>query len=136
VPRHPPNALKSLDYSHYQCSPGVSVLGRTDGITLTVFGKTRYLESCLDCASICLSRGGETPRLARGKHTNKSLHSRCQSAYAPALSRGETVCQAGQAYPGVFIMDGVSRDGGDRRDRTDDLKLAKLPLSQLSYVPS
>ena len=27
-------------------------------------------------------------------------------------------------------------DGGDRRDRTDDLKLAKLPLSQLSYVPS
>jgi hypothetical protein len=27
-------------------------------------------------------------------------------------------------------------DGGDRRDRTDDLKLAKLPLYQLSYVPS
>jgi hypothetical protein len=27
-------------------------------------------------------------------------------------------------------------DGGDRRDRTDDLKLAKLPLSQLSYVPA
>jgi hypothetical protein len=28
------------------------------------------------------------------------------------------------------------RSGGDRRDRTDDLKLAKLPLSQLSYVPA
>ena len=28
------------------------------------------------------------------------------------------------------------RIGGARRDRTDDLKLAKLPLSQLSYVPS
>jgi hypothetical protein len=26
--------------------------------------------------------------------------------------------------------------GGARRDRTDDLKLAKLPLSQLSYGPS
>lgn len=26
-------------------------------------------------------------------------------------------------------------DGGARRDRTDDLKLAKLPLSQLSYGP-
>jgi len=25
--------------------------------------------------------------------------------------------------------------GGDMRDRTADLKLAKLPLSQLSYVP-
>jgi hypothetical protein len=26
-------------------------------------------------------------------------------------------------------------DGGAGRDRTDDLKLAKLPLSQLSYGP-
>jgi hypothetical protein len=26
--------------------------------------------------------------------------------------------------------------GGGRRDRTDDLKLAKLPLSQLSYAPN
>ena len=26
-------------------------------------------------------------------------------------------------------------DGGAGRDRTDDLKLAKLPLSQLSYSP-
>ena len=29
----------------------------------------------------------------------------------------------------------VDQFGGDGRDRTDDLKLAKLPLSQLSYVP-
>ncbi len=27
------------------------------------------------------------------------------------------------------------RAGGGDRDRTDDLKLAKLPLSQLSYAP-
>ena len=27
------------------------------------------------------------------------------------------------------------RNGGAGRDRTDDLKLAKLPLSQLSYSP-
>ena len=33
------------------------------------------------------------------------------------------------------IMSLAGRDGGDRRDRTDDLKLAKLPLSQLSYGP-
>ena len=30
---------------------------------------------------------------------------------------------------------GAKRDGGASRDRTDDLKLAKLPLSQLSYGP-
>ena len=42
----------------------------------------------------------------------------------------------GRADPGVFIMACLQEvDGGDRRDRTDDLKLAKLPLSQLSYVP-
>ena len=32
--------------------------------------------------------------------------------------------------------DDVSGNGGARRDRTDDLKLAKLPLSQLSYGPA
>jgi hypothetical protein len=29
----------------------------------------------------------------------------------------------------------VPKDGGANRDRTDDLKLAKLALSQLSYGP-
>jgi len=29
----------------------------------------------------------------------------------------------------------LAKDGGARRDRTDDLKLAKLALSQLSYGP-
>jgi hypothetical protein len=52
-----------------------------------------------------------------------------------ACSAAKLVSEAGQAYPGLFIMEGCL-DGGDRRDRTDDLKLAKLPLSQLSYVPS
>jgi hypothetical protein len=30
----------------------------------------------------------------------------------------------------------LSRNGGARRNRTDDLKLAKLALSQLSYGPA
>ncbi len=29
----------------------------------------------------------------------------------------------------------MGENGGAGRDRTDDLKLAKLPLSQLSYSP-
>ena len=29
-----------------------------------------------------------------------------------------------------------AKDGGAERDRTDDLKLAKLALSQLSYSPN
>ena len=43
--------------------------------------------------------------------------------------------KAGQACPGTVIML-RSLGGGARRDRTDDLKLAKLPLSQLSYGPN
>ena len=39
---------------------------------------------------------------------------------------------------GFFPQNNYERnldDGGGGRDRTDDLKLAKLPLSQLSYAP-
>jgi hypothetical protein len=35
----------------------------------------------------------------------------------------------------VMLSNSVMRNGGGERDRTDDLKLAKLPLSQLSYTP-
>ena len=48
--------------------------------------------------------------------------------------RCETVWVGG-AVPRAFIMDSGLRTGGARRDRTDDLKLAKLALSQLSYGP-
>jgi hypothetical protein len=34
-----------------------------------------------------------------------------------------------------LIRSDEQRNGGAGRDRTDDLKLAKLPLSQLSYSP-
>ena len=41
---------------------------------------------------------------ARRGHTDKSLHSRCQSAIRTLGTSGETGYQAGQACPGVFIM--------------------------------
>ena len=34
-----------------------------------------------------------------------------------------------------LFADHTNENGGGGRDRTDDLKLAKLPLSQLSYSP-
>ena len=39
--------------------------------------------------------------------------------------------------PGVLVAYAFEfqENGGAGRDRTDDLKLAKLPLSQLSYSP-
>ena len=37
---------------------------------------------------------------------------------------------------GSLLSPTRAKAGGARRDRTDDLKLAKLPLSQLSYGPN
>jgi hypothetical protein len=106
VPRHPPNALKSLDaliINAHPCWPsipkplaqasgpmaGVSNLGRSDR-TDTDLRKT-YM------CSICLSRersshpwpSPETNVPGTGG-TSKSLHSRYQSAYAPGLAASET----------------------------------------------
>jgi hypothetical protein len=50
------------------------------------------------------------------------------------LSIRNSIKKVNRAVP-EFTTD-ILEDGGDRRDRTDDLKLAKLPLYQLSYVPS
>jgi hypothetical protein len=58
-------------------------IGRTD-----IDGLWKDLFSLVfDCASICLSRGSQTPCPARRRHTNKSLHSRCQSAFAQHLCK-------------------------------------------------
>jgi hypothetical protein len=35
----------------------------------------------------------------------------------------------------LFVLGRIARSGGARRDRTDDLLLAKQALSQLSYGP-
>ena len=73
---------------------------------------------------------------ARRRHANKSLHSRCQSARRTAFASGETGLMRSSGQMPDCTMERLSWDGGARRDRTDDLKLAKLPLSQLSYGPS
>ena len=119
-PRHPPNALKSLDRSHYQCSP--------------------------------LGRGQPARRLAQRALTKRPDHS--EKNPAPARLRPMafwlplTRAQANPLFP-IFSLTGASPppetlspklvtlpatgpDGGACRDRTGDLKLAKLPLSQLS----
>ena len=55
--------------------------------------------------------------------------------------RAETVVFFKHGYRPAAQLDhkdrrAAQRFGGARRDRTDDLKLAKLPLSQLSYGPN
>ena len=68
----------------------------------------------------------------RAMQANPFIHNVNQQDASP-LQGGET---------GIRGLNGQMPDyattawnGGARRDRTDDLKLAKLPLSQLSYGP-
>ena len=42
---------------------------------------------------------------------------------------------AAQVRETANLISSIARDGGARRDRTDDLMLAKHPLYQLSYGP-
>ena len=91
--------------------------------------------------SICLPQSGQALRLtyarlisrcAQRKLASKSLHSQCQSARRQPFARRRNWSRRSQRpYAGIQHY----RNGGARRDRTDDLKLAKLPLSQLSYGP-
>ena len=47
----------------------------------------------------------------------------------------EPAAGSGLPDPSMNAFGGTKIFGGAGRDRTDDLKLAKLPLSQLSYGP-
>ncbi len=60
-----------------------------------------------------MSRLSVIPRIRQSRGGTRSLHSQMHSAGSPV----------------------AGRFGGARRDRTDDLMLAKLALSQLSYGP-
>ncbi len=111
-----------------------SNLGRSEG-------QTSILRKTYMC-SICLSWCGQAamahliPRLSAwpvAGSTSKSLHSRCQSAERQPKQSGETDHTRSQR-PNAGSRKNCL-DGGARRDRTDDLKLAKLALSQLSYGP-
>ena len=59
-----------------------------------------------------------------------TLHSRCQSQ-PPRTWRLQTLSRS-PLFEGPPLLE---RDGGARRDRTDDLMLAKHALYQLSYGP-
>ena len=109
-PRHPPDALLLLHSSwQKQTRPktGRSCLSSSGSLSATAQERSDFRHS--------VSIGIFMP-------TNTSLFTMSNSAAASA------------AYPSTGISDHPNLGGGER-DRTDDLKLAKLALSQLSYAP-
>ena len=83
---------------------------------------------------------GRSVQIARGTRLRLSLSIRCQlvssrSSQAQSgtfVSSNTDMCWRPAPQRGVAS---ANKDGGARRDRTDDLMLAKHALSQLSYGP-
>jgi hypothetical protein len=73
-----------------------------------------------------------------GRSTECVSSSQCQIVIARPLKRPRTRSQGASRPANRFIIEGQFTSpgsGGARRDRTDDLMLAKHALSQLSYGP-
>ena len=64
-----------------------------------------------------------------------TLHSRCQS-HSPSVRTGSAKLASSIAYNPLSYANEAQQYGGARRDRTDDLMLAKHALYQLSYGPN
>jgi hypothetical protein len=133
APRHPPDALTTLDYSHDRCS-----LGLTEH-------PSKKKDLSLDFSKDDFACQAHPALLAAGQGWFAGLG--CLLAEYAASLRFQTSAhptQEGRREPqtrsraqsrsmdtGYGPKDQKDR-GGACRDRTDDLKLAKLPLSQLS----
>ena len=114
-PRHPPDALKALDRSRYRCPPLGSPLGRSDHVSTD---RKIRLDLVLNLPT-CRRRACSPP---------------CpRQVFLCIHDVKEPVACATKALISVRIP---GLDGGARRDRTDDLLLAKQALSQLSYGPA
>src|SRR5215470_6136764 len=106
APRHPPFTLSSLAIKYL----------RREFTNLVHSRRAHIVFSCATCAmlvcSILLSKTFRADARPASKFTSNSLSSEAPSTTLSASARG-----------------------GADRDRTDDLRLAKPPLSHLSYSP-
>ena len=111
VPRHPPNALVVLDLTFVS----EETILRSPLRLVPCRGRPPPRQRpCLPFLPLRLGDGARKSRL------QTSSDERCQRTNRCRLHR-------------VFLH--LCDGGGGRRDRTDDLLLAKQALSQLSYAP-
>ena len=148
APRHPPNTLKALDRSHYQRPP----LGR-GRMTCVIRGRDRK--------TICFKHIREhrgqalftnwqlvfsSVREFRSFRTNakkpklRSINDRICFLFTMTDSTHSALsAQMRIRFSRDFVLPepvaAIGPSGGARRDRTDDLMLAKHALYQLSYGP-
>ena len=159
VPRHPPNALNSLDPKQPVSRPAASAHSALHNLDLTNHksfitpnpeNQPRRRHAGTKFKSIQPKtppdRSPERPKAKRPRKTTcgQSMHPinnvkqqthrprPIGNSYARYFSRN--LEHPGQSNPSCQIP-AAPRHGGAERDRTDDLLLAKQALSQLSYSP-
>ena len=136
APRHPPNTLKALDRSHYRYPPA-----RNDGsISQTRTRPVMSLRRIQSAGGQALPRLRHAVRLCdRTAAPIILFSSRCQelagAAETPTAPQISSSRARSSELPRVEEFPVASPAGGARRNRTDDLLLAKQALSQLSYGP-
>ena len=116
VPRHPPNALVVLDLTTVVC--------QRRSISRSFFGSFRAGDDPHDENGLVLTYPFLPLRLGDG-----ARKSRLQTSLSDEQCQRTIRCRKHRVS--LHLCDG----GGGRRDRTDDLLLAKQALSQLSYAP-
>jgi hypothetical protein len=111
VPRHPPNALIVLDLTFCQ---------RNDDLAIAISARS--------------VQGTIPTRRPFFTHSSRPAFERCGTVeLLDFQTSSDKRCQRTNSAPDAALV--FSVDGGGRRDRTDDLLLAKQALSQLSYAP-
>ena len=143
APRHPPNALKTLDRFHDRCPLVIRQPlsgGQSQNETRSKKQKDRS-SSPFGPDNLMLAEHNRTgPALA----ANPATFPLNDVSYLPAPHGPDdqrrvaklVFSGCGQPQPSRLDPYGETDNGGASRDRTDDLMLAKQPLSQLSYGPN
>jgi hypothetical protein len=155
APRHPLNALKALDRSHYRCPQPRPVQGAIVGSS-TVRSNVGFREDRL-----VIPGGPGQPKSSPSLNDVKIRQAPVRAPANPGFSMrrvradrrpvgyrhsGDRLPPLGHGPRGLLRLRTVHRtvrsasggpawSGGANRDRTDDLLLAKQALSQLSYGP-
>jgi hypothetical protein len=150
APRHPPNALKALDHSHCRYPPALRPNGldrRKDQLRdLSDRGRLRPrvladMPPLAFGALHAMHRGGIQTNLlftmsgiGSAREGHRELFS-CGHWWSQPVRPQRTSARTDQGMNPAGDTMSVA-NGGARRDRTDDLLLAKQALSQLSYGPA
>ena len=138
APRHPLDALKALDRSHYRCPQLTMASCNRHGASRTGTKLTTPLRArSFLIGQIKLTRIHVALLLSPGCGSNKQKSHLFTMSKDPVLwPPGDQKTKLALCVRRYVLIRGSIGAGGARRDRTDDLMLAKHALSQLSYGPN